>query len=120
VLVQDRCTGSVNVPQAKKLFMMHPMELLDDEAQVEARFGSFGDNANLDGRYVHGLRQTYHWLINHFRCTRWYSKVMRLKRKLILVRLEIMLILMQDRCTVCTEHSMGSEIILHTPDETRR
>jgi hypothetical protein len=25
-----------NVPQAKKLFWMHPMELLDDEAQVEA------------------------------------------------------------------------------------
>ena len=24
------------------------MELLDDEAQVEARFGLFGDSANLD------------------------------------------------------------------------
>jgi hypothetical protein len=33
------------------------MELLDDKAQVEARFGPFGDSANLDGRYVHGLRQ---------------------------------------------------------------
>jgi hypothetical protein len=50
VLVQDRCTGSANVPQAKKLFRMHPMELLDDEVQVEARFGPFGDSANLDGR----------------------------------------------------------------------
>jgi hypothetical protein len=37
---------------------MHPMELLDDEAQVEARFGPFGDSANLDERYVHGLRRT--------------------------------------------------------------
>jgi hypothetical protein len=29
---------------------MHPMELLDDEAQVEARFGTFGDSANLYAR----------------------------------------------------------------------
>jgi hypothetical protein len=64
--VQDRCTGSVNVPQAKKLFWMQPMELLDDEAQVEARFGPFGDSANLDAWYVHDLRRTYHRLENHF------------------------------------------------------
>jgi hypothetical protein len=71
---------------------MHPMELLDDEAQVEARFGPCGDSANLDERYVHGLRRTYYRLRNHFRCTRWCSKVMRLWRKLILVFLEIVLI----------------------------
>jgi hypothetical protein len=82
---------------------MHPMELLDDEAQVEACFGPFGDSANLDARYVHGLRRTY------------YSF-----RKLILVRLEIVIILMQDRCTVCAEHSIGSEIVLDAPDETHR
>jgi hypothetical protein len=29
------------------------MELLDDEAQVEARFGPFGYSANLDARFVH-------------------------------------------------------------------
>jgi hypothetical protein len=29
---------------------MHPMVLLGDEAQVEARFGPFGDSANLDAR----------------------------------------------------------------------
>jgi hypothetical protein len=28
----------------------YPMVLLVDEAQVEARFGLFGDNANLDAR----------------------------------------------------------------------
>jgi hypothetical protein len=54
--VEDRCTGLANVPQAKKLFSMHPMEFLDDKAQVEARFGPFGDSANLDTRYVIGLR----------------------------------------------------------------
>jgi hypothetical protein len=69
------------------------MELLDDEAQVEAHFGLFGDSANLYARYVHGLCRTYHTLRNRFRCTRWYSEVMRLKRMLILARLEIVLIL---------------------------
>jgi hypothetical protein len=33
---------------------MHRMELLGDKAQLEARFGSFGDSANLDE--VRGLR----------------------------------------------------------------
>ena len=32
--------------------------------------------------------------------------------KLASVRLEKVLILMQDRCTVCVEHTIGSEIIL--------
>jgi hypothetical protein len=32
------------------------MVLLGDEAQVEALFGLFGDSANLDARYMHGLR----------------------------------------------------------------
>jgi hypothetical protein len=31
------------------------MTLLGDEAQVEARFGPFGDTANLDARLVHCL-----------------------------------------------------------------
>jgi hypothetical protein len=29
---------------------MHPMVLLGDEAQVKARFGPFGDSANIDAR----------------------------------------------------------------------
>jgi hypothetical protein len=29
---------------------MHPMDLLGDEAKVEARFGPFGNSANHDGR----------------------------------------------------------------------
>ena len=32
------------------------MVLLGDEAQLEARFAVFGDSANLDARWVHGLR----------------------------------------------------------------
>ena len=36
------------------------------------------------------------------------------------IRLEIMLILMQDKCTVCVEHTICSEIILDGPDGTPR
>ena len=46
------------------------MVLLGDKAEVEARFGPFGDSANLD----------------------------------------------IDRCTVYTERTIGSEIILDAPD----
>ena len=42
------------------------MILLGDEAQLEARFGPFGDSANLDARSVHGLRRTYHRFRNRF------------------------------------------------------
>ena len=50
------------------------MVLLGDEVQLEARFGPFGDSANLDSRLVHDLG----------------------------------------------EYTIGSEIILDTPDGTRR
>jgi hypothetical protein len=46
--------------------------------------------------------------------------MMRLKWKLISVLSEIVLILMQDRCTVCVEWTIGMEIVLDTPDCTPR
>ena len=46
------------------------MEVLVDEAQVDARFGRFGDSANFDARYVLGLRGTYHRLRKCFERTR--------------------------------------------------
>ena len=49
------------------------MVLLGDEAQLEDRFGPFGDSVNLDTRSVHGLRRTYHRLGNRFGRTRWNS-----------------------------------------------
>jgi hypothetical protein len=49
------------------------------------------------------LRQTYHRLENHFGGNRWYSYVVLVKWKLILVHLEIVLISTQDWCTVCIE-----------------
>jgi hypothetical protein len=47
------------------------MEFLGDEAQAEARFGPFGDSANLDE--VHGLRRIYDRLRNQFGRIRWNS-----------------------------------------------
>ena len=66
------------------------------------------------------MHLTYHWLRNHFGCTRLEHKVTRLKWKLISVHLEVVLILTQDRCMVCARHTMGSEIVLEAPDETPR
>jgi hypothetical protein len=39
---------------------------------------------------------------------------------LVLVYLEIVLILMQDRCMVCVERTIGSKIVLDAPDVTPR
>jgi hypothetical protein len=46
--------------------------------------------------------------------------VMRLKWKLVLVRLEMVLILPQDGCTDCAERNIGSEIVLDAPNGTPR
>jgi len=43
---------------------------------------------------------------------------MEVKWKLVSVRLEIVLVLVQDRCTVCAEQ--GMEIILEAHDGTPR
>ena len=37
---------------------------------------------------------------------------------LVSIRLEIVLVLLQDSCTVCTECTIGSEIVLDAPDGT--
>ena len=81
---------------------------LGDEAYVEASFGLFRDSANLDARSVHGLRQTYHTLENHFRRTQWNSKATWVMWNLVLVRLETVLASVQDRCTVCAKRTIGS------------
>jgi hypothetical protein len=76
---------------------------LGDEAQVEARFGPFGDSATLDARLVHGLRRTYRRLGNSIGGTRWNSMW-----NLILIYFEIMLASVQDRCSVCVKRNIGS------------
>ena len=44
----------------------------------------------------------------------------RIKWKLVSVLSEIVLTLMEDRCTVCVERTIGLEIILDAPDGTPR
>jgi hypothetical protein len=39
---------------------------------------------------------------------------------LLSVRLETVLVLVQYSCTVSTEHTIGSEIVLDAPDDTPR
>jgi hypothetical protein len=52
------------------------MVLLGDMGHVESHFSPFEESVSGGARYVHGLCQTYHRLINPFGRTRWY--VMRL------------------------------------------
>jgi hypothetical protein len=40
----------LNVPQAQKLFWMHPMELLSDVGLVESHFCPFGDSVSVRAR----------------------------------------------------------------------
>jgi hypothetical protein len=45
---------------------MHLMELLGDVGKVESRLDPFGNGVSVGARQVHGLRQTYYRLENHF------------------------------------------------------
>ena len=38
--------------KSRKSFQKHPMELLDDEAQVESCFGPFRDSVSISARQV--------------------------------------------------------------------
>jgi hypothetical protein len=60
------------------------------------------------------LRQMYHGLRNRFGCTRWNSLVAWLMWNPVLLRLEMVLVSKQDRCTVCAKRTIGSEIVLDT------
>ena len=48
VSLHARCTVCAKHSMAQKSFWTHQMVLLGDEAQMEARFGPFGDSASLD------------------------------------------------------------------------
>ena len=80
------------------------MELLDDIFHMESPFGSFRDSVSFSARYGHGLRLMHHSLRNHFGSTCWYFGE-EAQWKLGLICLEIVQILMQDRCMICMEHN---------------
>ena len=55
-----------SAPYGQKALWKFTMVRLGEEAQVKARFGLFGDSANLDARQVYSLHGTYHILGNQF------------------------------------------------------
>ena len=85
------------------------MELLGDTGHVESRFGLFGDGVSVGARQVQGLRQTYHRLRKSF----WMHPMVLLgveaQVEAHFWRLEMMLMLARDGCTVGAERTIGSE-----------
>jgi hypothetical protein len=96
------------------------MVLLGDEAQVDARFGLFGDRVNLDAREVHGLRRTYRRLRNRLGRIQWISYVTLVMWNLVSIHLETVVLSVQDRCTACAKPTIGTKIVLDAPDCTPR
>jgi hypothetical protein len=70
-LIQDGCMVCAKHTIGSEIILDTPNGTPNDEAQVEARIGPFGDCANLDE--VHGLRRTYHRLRNRFGRIQWNS-----------------------------------------------
>jgi hypothetical protein len=62
----------------------------------------------------------YHMLRNHFGHTRWNSKVTLVMWNLVLVCLEIVLVSVYDKCTVCAKHTVGLDIVLNAAVGTPR
>jgi hypothetical protein len=96
------------------------MELVSDVGRVESRFSPFGDSLSVSASLEHGLHRTYHRHRNRFGRSRSDSYVTRLKWKLGSVRFEIVLLLTQDWCLVCTKCSIGIEIVLDALKGTPR
>jgi hypothetical protein len=90
---------------------------LVDEAQLEARFGPFRDSANHDARsctvcaeHTKDSKVILDALDRAPRCV---------ICNLLSICLEIVLVSVQDRCTVSAKRTIGLEIILDAPDGTR-
>jgi hypothetical protein len=84
------------------------MILLGDEVQVEACLSLFGDSGNLDARKVRCLCQMYHRLGNHVKTHPMEILGEWVMWNLVSVRLETVLVSVQDRCTVCAKRAIGS------------
>ena len=93
------------------------MELHDDVCHLESRFGPFRDIVSFGARYVPSLRLMHHSLRNHLEAPIGTS-VKRLKWKLGLICLEIVIIVMQDRCMIFKEHTICLGINLDPPNGT--
>ena len=99
---------------------MNPMVLLGDVGQVEARFDPFGDIVILMQDSCTVCTETYHRIGYRFGRTQWNSLVTWVMWNLVLVHLETVLVLVQDRCMVCAKRPIGSGLILDAPCGTPR
>jgi hypothetical protein len=108
VSVHDRSTVCTKLAIGIEIILDALNGLLGNEGQVEARFGPFGDSATLDARLVHRLHQTYHRLENTIGGTRWNSEVTWVMWNLVSICFEIVLASVQDRCSICIKHTIGS------------
>jgi hypothetical protein len=118
ILTQDWCTVCTEHTIGIEIILDTLMGLLGDEAQVQARFGLFGDSATLGAKLVYGLRRMYRRLRNSIVGIRWNSMVTWVLWNLILICFETMLASVQYRSTVCVERTVGLEIVLEAPDGT--
>jgi hypothetical protein len=118
ILTQDWCTVCTEHTIGIEIILDALMKLLGDEAQVQARFGLFGDSATLGAKLVHGLRRTYRRLGNSIGGIRWNSLVTCVLWNLVLINFETVLASVQYRSTVCVERTVGLEIVLEAPDGT--
>jgi hypothetical protein len=73
------------MPLDQKSFYTHSIKFLGDVGHVESHFGPFSDSVDLDARYVHGLRRTYHRLTNCFGSTGWNSNLISVLLETVLV-----------------------------------
>ena len=119
------CVGARQVQGLRQMYHRHKnhfgrIRWNSQVTRLKLKLGPFGYSANLEARQVHGLRRTYHRFRNHFGRTRWNSQLRWVIWNLAFLRLETVLVSVQDRCTVCAKHTISLEIILDTPDDTPR
>ena len=86
---------------------------------IESHYVLFRNSVSFGTRYVHGLRIMHNSLRNHFGSTCWYFGE-ETQVEVGLICLDIVLILMQDRCMICKEHTICLEINLDAPNGTPR
>jgi hypothetical protein len=75
---------------------------------VEACLSPFEDSGNLDARKVRCLGQIYHRLKYRVRTHPMEVLGEWVMWNLVSVRLETVLVSVQDRCTVCAKRAIGS------------
>ena len=93
------------------------MELVNDMVHCEACFDPFQDSVSVSARNVPACEK--HTIGSGIVLDGPDgTQMLWLKWKVVSVHLKIVLILMQDWCTVCDEHTIGSEIILDAPNGT--